>query len=107
MALVGPAAYKVRRGLTFPVRGMNVLFVTSNRIGDEAGRNGTSLEFYGSSFIADALGEKVAEADRETETVLTATFDLDEIVNMRTFWGIFRDRRPELYGPIATLDGRG
>ena len=47
----------------------------------------------------------LAEADREEETILTAKFDLDEVANQRAFWGIFRDRRPELYGPIATLDG--
>ena len=42
---------------------------------------------------------------RDTETILTATFDLDQIRNYRNAWGVFRDRRPELYGPIATLDG--
>ena len=83
-----------------------VPLIASNRVGAEAGRNGTSLEFYGSSFIADQFGEKVAEADREEETILTAKFDLDEVANQRAFWGIFRDRRPELYGPIATLDGQ-
>ncbi|MCD2185376.1 N-carbamoylputrescine amidase [Rhizobium sp. GN54] len=79
--------------------------VASNRIGTEAGRNGTSITFYGSSFIADQTGAKVAEADRDTETVLTATFDLDAIERQRRAWGLFRDRRPELYTPLATLDG--
>ena len=83
-----------------------VPLIASNRIGSEAGRNGTSLTFYGSSFIANGTGEKVAEADRTSEGVLTASFDLDETADMRTFWGVFRDRRPELYGAIATLDGR-
>ena len=79
--------------------------VASNRIGTEEGRNGTSMTFYGSSFIADQTGEKIAEADRTGETVLTATFDLDAIERQRWGWGLFRDRRPELYGAVATLDG--
>ena len=79
--------------------------VASNRIGTEEGRNGTSMTFYGSSFIADQTGEKIAEADRTSETVLTATFDLDAIERQRWGWGLFRDRRPELYGAVATLDG--
>jgi hypothetical protein len=61
--------------------------------------------FYGSSFIAGPAGEKVVEADRVSEAVLTATFDLDDVRAQRHAWGVFRDRRPELYGPIMTLDG--
>ncbi len=80
--------------------------IASNRIGTEPGRNGTELTFYGSSFIADFTGDKMAEADRETETVLTATIDLDAVAAMRGGWGVFRDRRPDLYGPLLTLDGR-
>jgi N-carbamoylputrescine amidase len=37
--------------------------------------------------------------------VITATVDLDAIRAQRHAWGVFRDRRPELYGPIMTLDG--
>ena len=80
--------------------------IASNRIGKEAGRKGTELTFYGSSFIADQTGAKIAEADRTSETVLTATFDLDGIAKQRSAWGLFRDRRPELYRPLMTLDGR-
>jgi N-carbamoylputrescine amidase len=79
--------------------------VASNRIGAEAGKRGTSLTFYGSSFISDPTGQKVAEADRESQTVLTATFDLDQIAAIRAGWGLFRDRRPEMYEPLLTLDG--
>jgi N-carbamoylputrescine amidase len=79
--------------------------VAANRIGMEAGRRGTSMTFYGSSFIADHTGAKVVEANRTEETVLTATFDLDAIAAYRRMWGIFRDRRPELYAPLLTLDG--
>lgn len=80
--------------------------IASNRIGKEPGRKGTELTFYGSSFIADQTGAKIAEADRTSETVLTATFDLDGIAKQRTAWGLFRDRRPELYEPLLTMDGR-
>ncbi|MGX5665204.1 N-carbamoylputrescine amidase [Rhizobium daejeonense] len=80
--------------------------IASNRIGKEAGRKGTELTFYGSSFIADQTGAKIAEADRTSETVLTATFDLEGIAKQRSAWGLFRDRRPELYRPLMTLDGR-
>ncbi len=80
--------------------------VASNRIGTEKGEK-YSLTFYGSSFIAAATGEKVAEADRSSETVLTAAFDLEQIRRYRQAWGVFRDRRPELYHPLLSLDGRG
>ncbi|ATN33128.1 N-carbamoylputrescine amidase [Rhizobium sp. ACO-34A] len=80
--------------------------IASNRIGKEPGRKGTELTFYGSSFIADQTGAKIAEADRTSETVLTATFDLEGIAKQRSAWGLFRDRRPELYRPLMTLDGR-
>jgi N-carbamoylputrescine amidase len=79
--------------------------VASNRIGMEPGKNGTSIRFYGSSFIADHTGAKVAEANRTDETVLTAEFDLDAIAELRGYWGTFRDRRPEMYAPLLTLDG--
>jgi N-carbamoylputrescine amidase len=80
--------------------------VASNRIGTEPGAKGTTLTFYGSSFIAGPTGAKIAEANRTDETVLTASFDLDEIAKMRASWGVFRDRRPELYKPLLTLDGQ-
>ncbi len=80
--------------------------IASNRIGVERGEKYT-MQFYGSSFIASATGEKVAEADRVSECVLTAAFDLEEIRRYREAWGLFRDRRPELYRPLLSLDGRG
>jgi N-carbamoylputrescine amidase len=81
-----------------------VPLVAANRVGHEVGRT-TEITFYGSSFIADATGQKVAEAGRDGEAVLTATFDLDELRRLRNSWGLFRDRRPDLYGPLLTLDG--
>ena len=78
--------------------------VASNRIGVERGQH-CEMTFYGSSFIAGPTGEKVAEADRRSEAVLTATFDLGQVRAQRHAWGVFRDRRPDLYGPLMTLDG--
>jgi N-carbamoylputrescine amidase len=79
--------------------------VASNRIGTEKGEKYT-MTFYGSSFISSHTGEKIAEADRATESVLTAEFDLDEVRRYRQAWGVFRDRRPDLYYPLLSLDGR-
>ena len=86
--------------------GANLMpIVAANRVGHEIGRT-CEITFYGSSFIADATGEKVAEAGREGEAVLVARFDREELSARRAAWGLFRDRRPDLYGPITTLDGR-
>jgi N-carbamoylputrescine amidase len=78
--------------------------VASNRIGKEDGE-AAQLTFFGASFIADNLGAKVAEADGNSRAVITATFDLDRIRAERASWGLFRDRRPELYGALLTADG--
>lgn len=80
--------------------------VASNRIGRERGEK-VELTFYGHSFIADHTGEIVAQADDHSEQILTATFDLDAIRRYRHSWGVFRDRRPDLYGPLLKLDGGG
>jgi N-carbamoylputrescine amidase len=84
--------------------------VASNRIGVERSRQdptGLQLRFYGSSFIADAAGALVAEADQESESILTARFDLDDLWRARAGWFVFRDRRPDLYGPLSSYSGRG
>jgi len=81
-----------------------VPLVASNRIGKEEGET-CSLEFYGSSFIADHTGGKVQEAGEDKEEILLQEFDLAAIRVERTGWGLFRDRRPELYGPIMSLSG--
>ncbi|HTU65370.1 MAG TPA: N-carbamoylputrescine amidase [Steroidobacteraceae bacterium] len=83
--------------------------IVSNRIGTEHALQdpeGLYIRFYGSSFIADPTGAKVAEAGEEGESVLTATFDLAAIEELRNNWFVFRDRRPELYGALTTYDGR-
>jgi len=80
--------------------------VASNRIGTETAGN-VALTFYGSSFISDPTGQLLAKADRATEGIITATVDLDAIARLRATWGLFRDRRPETYRALTTLDGRG
>ncbi len=78
--------------------------VASNRIGEETDEE-SSINFYGSSFIAGPQGNKVAQAGRDEQAVLVSEFDLDALEVGRIEWGIFRDRRPELYRMIASYDG--
>lgn len=78
--------------------------VASNRIGKETDED-SSIDFYGSSFIAGPQGNKIVEAGRDEQTVLVSEFDLDALEVGRIEWGIFRDRRPELYRLIASYDG--
>jgi N-carbamoylputrescine amidase len=78
--------------------------IVSNRIGTES-IDDSSIRFYGSAFITDQTGKIVEQADEETPTALIHTFDLDEIKKTRNSWGLFRDRRPDLYQTILTLDG--
>jgi N-carbamoylputrescine amidase len=87
--------------------GANLMpLIAANRTGREVGKT-CEISFYGTSFIADNTGAIVADAQRAEEAIITATFDLAEMAEMRASWGLFRDRRPELYGPIASLDGTG
>jgi N-carbamoylputrescine amidase len=58
------------------------------------------MTFYGSSFIAGPTGAIVAEAPRAGRAVVTAGFDLDAVARQRRSWGLFRDRRPDLYGVL-------
>ncbi len=85
--------------------GANLMpLIASNRTGKEQ-QGDYEITFYGASFIADQFGEKVEEADQGEETVLFHQFDLDELEHIRSAWGVFRDRRPNLYGALNTLDG--
>lgn len=84
--------------------GANLMpLVASNRVGTECGER-CEISFYGSSFISDATGAKVAEAGRDEQAVVIASFDLEEVRRWRQEWGIFRDRRPELYGSLLRYD---
>jgi N-carbamoylputrescine amidase len=59
------------------------------------------LSFYGSSFITDYTGAKIAEASRNKEEILYAEFDLAENAKQREYWGLLRDRRSEMYATIC------
>jgi len=74
--------------------------VAANRIGTEG-----DAAFYGSSFVCDARGDLLADLDRTESGLALATVDLDALARRRAAWGFFRDRRPDLYGPLATADG--
>ena len=78
----------------------SVYLAAANRVGVEG-----DATFYGSSFIADFTGTKLSEADRSSETVIYADLDLAAARRFRAGFGFFRDRRPDLYGPLLTLDG--
>jgi len=78
--------------------------IASNRIGLESGSS-CDVTFYGSSFITDHTGAMLAEADRTSRDVITAELDLELMRRERAAWGLFRDRRPDLYGDILSLGG--
>src|ERR1700722_13627969 len=83
--------------------------IASNRIGTEYSLQhpqALHIRFYGSSFIADASGALVAEAGQDAEGVITASFDLERLRQARDNWFVFRDRRPDLYGPLGSFSGR-
>ena len=81
--------------------------IAANRVGEErvepcaenAGQS-SSLVFYGSSFITDGCGEIQISMGRQEEGFIAATFDLDQLMEDRLSWGLFRDRRPEMYGKL-------
>ncbi len=83
----------------------NVLpVIAANRIGKEDGES-ASITFYGGSFITDGTGALLAQADLE-EGFIHADLDLEAIARQRIDWGLFRDRRPDLYAPICSFDGK-
>ncbi|EJM7150748.1 N-carbamoylputrescine amidase [Vibrio parahaemolyticus] len=76
--------------------------IASNRVGSEVD-DGIETTFYGSSFITDHTGAKIAEAPREGETIIYAEIDLAATAKARHAWGLFRDRRPDLYTSVGKL----
>ncbi|MBR1931616.1 MAG: N-carbamoylputrescine amidase [Lachnospiraceae bacterium] len=82
--------------------------IAANRIGREEvepfkdnNEQKSVLTFYGSSFITDETGELLEDAGRTEGKVILHTFDLEAVEEMRFSWGLFRDRRPEMYGQIC------
>lgn len=79
----------------------SVYLAAPNRVGTEK-----NMTFYGSSFISDYMGNKLAEADKETENTLFADLDFAAASTFRAGMGFFRDRRPDKYTALLTLDGK-
>ena len=82
--------------------------IAANRSGEERvnpstdnNRQSSALTFYGSSFITDETGEVLEDAGRTEEKVILHTFDLEKIEEMQFSWGLFRDRRPEMYDKLS------
>ncbi len=85
--------------------------LAANRVGiekvlpcEENGSQSSELEFYGSSFITDHPGELMVCLSREKEGIAVVAFEPERISEARLEWGLFRDRRPEMYGPVAGQD---
>jgi N-carbamoylputrescine amidase len=78
--------------------------LASNRVGVE-GQDNRSVTFYGTSFIVNETGQMMGQAPREGQAIVTTTIDLDKAAEERRAWGVFRDRRVDLYGALAGLDG--
>ena len=78
--------------------------IASNRIGTEKGIDIENY-FYGRSFVTNHVGDKIVEGSRDKEEVLIGKINLSEAETLRNVWGVFRDRRPELYKGLLNLDG--
>ncbi len=74
----------------------HVPVVAANRVGTEE-----AITFYGSSFIVDHRGRTLAQAGRDTVETIYAELDMAQATADRAGWGIFRDRRPDLYGDLT------
>ena len=112
LALLGCASLDSRDHWQMTMRGhaaANLLpVVAANRVGREVASSDSTLqmEFYGSSFICNHKGALLAEADRAGSGVLLQCLDLAAMAEERLTWGIYRDRRPDMYGGLLTQDGR-
>ena len=78
-----------------------------NRVGIEGGGAGygETLEFWGSSFIADPAGQIVAQAGLADEEIVTAVIDPQVLETQRRHWPFLRDRRIDAYGGLCRLYG--
>ena len=76
--------------------------MASNRIGKECDDD-VCINFYGSSFVTNHQGEFLTESPRDKQLIQYAELDLNAINEYRRSWGLFRDRRPELYARLLAL----
>jgi N-carbamoylputrescine amidase len=83
--------------------GANIMpVIASNRFGEEK-QDGSSMTFFGSSFISDEYGNVLEEMDRSSTGIRVVEFDLEKIAQKREDWGVYRDRRVDLYSDILKL----
>ena len=68
---------------------------------NENGGQESALCFYGSSFMTNETGEIIKAAGRDSEEILISDYDFEALRNIRLEWGVFRDRRPEMYGCLT------
>jgi N-carbamoylputrescine amidase len=78
----------------------NVYYVCGvNKVGVDAG--GSARDHHGASLIVSPRGEILAQASDTREDMAIADVDLAAIPELRALWGYYRDRRPDLYGPVV------
>ena len=58
-------------------------------------------EFYGSSYFCNPRGQIIIRGSRDSDEVIAADLDLDEIAEVRNTWQFYRDRRPDTYGELS------
>lgn len=73
-----------------------LFFVGCNRTGIDHGQ-----AFYGRSAIAAPDGSTLAASDGDREEAVRATLRAADLRAQRRYLTIFRDRRPDLYGPLV------
>ena len=76
-----------------------VFVLACNRVGTEG-----AWHHLGRSMVVDPRGMIVQEAGTEAPELLTIEVDLDAVTSARKKFPWWRDRRPELYGPLVTGD---
>ena len=70
-----------------------------NRVGTEQPWN--IGQFYGKSYFCNPRGKIIAQGSRDSDELIVADLNLDEIREVRNTWQFFRDRRPETYAALV------
>lgn len=81
----------------------NIYYVCGvNKVGVDVG--GSTRNHFGSSLVVNPRGEILAQASDHGEDIVLADVDVSVIPELRAMWGYYRDRRPDLYGPLTTAE---
>ncbi len=84
-----------------------VFVAVPNRVGHESGdvrgnrAEGSGIDFWGSSFVADPFGRVLVEGSQDREELLYATVDPRAVARTRQYWPFLRDRRVDAYAPLT------